>query len=185
MCDDRCRGKNAEDYKQVDEDRKAAERRVRHMSFIVSKLLNLVSIIKDLFVEKVASIFDRHAKTLSEAVEVEEVEETLIEAESELHALVVRTDIRKPFHEIVDILKGLAEEIRLKSVSNDLTLESLIRWQKTTVRSIEFLALVGKTMPIDSVFHALYLRLKYSRDNVRNLQHQYRLNVNYRTRGRW
>ncbi|KAK6038835.1 hypothetical protein COOONC_23660 [Cooperia oncophora] len=131
--------KNAEDYKQVDEDRKAAERRVRHMSFIVSKLLNLVSIIKDLFVEKVASIFDRHAKTLSEAVEVEEVEETLIEAESELHALVVRMDIRKPFHEIVDILKGfLAEEIRLKSVSNDLTLESLIRWQKTTVRSLNF-----------------------------------------------
>ncbi|VDO75601.1 unnamed protein product [Heligmosomoides polygyrus] len=93
--------KTAEDYKQVDEERSVAERRVRHMTFLVSKLLNLISIIKDL------------------------------------------------------------------SVSNDLTIETLVRWHKTTVRSIEFLALVGKTMPVDSVFHALYLRLKYTRENVR------------------
>lgn len=159
--------KTAEDYKQVDEERSVAERRVRHMTFLVSKLLNLISIIKDLFVEKVASIFDRHAETLTAAVEVEEVEATLAQAELEFQALVARTDIRKPFHEIIDILKGMAEEIRLKSVSNDLTIETLVRWHKTTVRSIEFLALVGKTMPVDSVFHALYLRLKYTRENVR------------------
>ncbi|XGW10178.1 hypothetical protein V3C99_012008, partial [Haemonchus contortus] len=159
--------KTAEDFKKVDGHRRAAEMRVRYMSFIVSKLLNLVCIVKDLFVEKVISIFDRHAKILNAAVEVEEIEKTLTEAESELHALVVRTDIRKAFHEIIDILKELAGEIRLKSVSNDLTMESLIRWHKTTVRSIEFLTLVGKAMPIDSVFHALYVRLKYNRDNVR------------------
>ncbi|VDO33670.1 unnamed protein product [Haemonchus placei] len=106
--------KTAEDFKQVDDHRRTAEMRVRYMSFIVSKLLNLVCIVKDLFVEKVISIFDRHAKVLSAAVEVEEIEKTLTEAESELHALVVRTDIRKAFHEIIDILKELAGEIRLK-----------------------------------------------------------------------
>lgn len=46
-------GKSEEDCRQVHEDRGIAERRVRHMFFIVFKLLSLVSVIKDLFVEKV------------------------------------------------------------------------------------------------------------------------------------
>ncbi|CAJ0608238.1 unnamed protein product [Cylicocyclus nassatus] len=135
--------KKAEDYERVCDDRKVAERRVRHMFFIVHKLLSLVTIIKDLFVEKVSSIFDRHAEALSRAEEVEEVDEILAQAESELQALMARTDIRKQFHEIVDILKRLAEEIRLKSVSNDLASDTLLRWHKTTVRTVEFLALIG------------------------------------------
>ncbi|KAL6733689.1 hypothetical protein Aduo_004316 [Ancylostoma duodenale] len=159
--------KSAEDYRQVNEDRVIAERRVRHMFFIVFKLLSLVSVIKDLFVEKVTSIFDRHAEVLERAEEVEEVDDTLAQAESELQALMARTDIRKQFHEIVDILKRLAEEIRLKSVSNDLTSDTLLRWHKTTVRTVEFLALIGAAMPVDSVFHALHVRLKYLRENVR------------------
>ncbi|KIH64605.1 fzo-like region [Ancylostoma duodenale] len=149
--------KSADDYRQVNEDRAIAERRVRHMFFIVFKLLSLVSVIKDLFVEKVTSIFDRHAEVLERAEEVEEVDYTLAQAESELQALMARTDIRKQFHEIVDILKRLAEEIRLKSVSNDLTSDTLLRWHKTTVRTVEFLALIGAAMPVDSVFHALHV----------------------------
>ncbi|EYC05220.1 hypothetical protein Y032_0083g1654 [Ancylostoma ceylanicum] len=159
--------KSADDYRQVNEDRLIAERRVRHMFFIVFKLLSLVSVIKDLFVEKVTSIFDRHAEVLEKAEEVEEVDDTLAQAESELQALMARTDIRKQFHEIVDILKRLAEEIRLKSVSNDLTSDTLLRWHKTTVRTVEFLALIGAAMPVESVFHALHVRLKYQRENVR------------------
>ncbi|KAK6732036.1 hypothetical protein RB195_016423 [Necator americanus] len=159
--------KSAEDCGQVHEDRATAERRIRHMFFIVFKLLSLVSFIKDLFIEKVSSIFDKHAEILERAEEVEEVDDTLAQAESELQALMARTDIRKQFHEIVDILKRLAEEIRLKSVSNDLTSDTLLRWHKTTVRTVEFLALIGAAMPVDSVFHALHVRLKYQRENVR------------------
>ncbi|RCN29431.1 hypothetical protein ANCCAN_24809 [Ancylostoma caninum] len=134
--------KSADDYRQVNEDRAIAERRV-------------------------TSIFDKHAEILERAEEVEEVDDTLAQAESELQALMARTDIRKQFHEIVDILKRLAEEIRLKSVSNDLTSDTLLRWHKTTVRTVEFLALIGAAMPVESVFHALHVRLKYLRENVR------------------
>ncbi|KHJ76270.1 hypothetical protein OESDEN_24110, partial [Oesophagostomum dentatum] len=132
--------KTDEDYRQVNENRAIAERRVRHMCFIVSKLLLLVSVIKDLFVGKVNSIFDRHAVALQRAQEVEEVDDTLSRAETELQALMARTDIRRQFHEIVDLLKRLAEEIRLKSVSNDLRSSTLLRWHKATVGAVDFLS---------------------------------------------
>lgn len=164
VCSDR---KTSGDCQQIHDDQMIAKKRVRHMFFIVSKLLNLTSIIKELFIEKVASVFSKHEKVLKSSDDVEEVDNTLRKAEFDLHSLVARTDIRKQFHEVVDIMKRLAEEIRLKSVSNDLTIETLIRWHKTTVRTIEFLDVVGSAMPIDSVFHALHLKLAYRREYVR------------------
>uniref|UniRef100_A0A1I7XTI3 Gamma-tubulin complex component n=1 Tax=Heterorhabditis bacteriophora TaxID=37862 RepID=A0A1I7XTI3_HETBA len=116
----------------------------------------------------VYSIFDIYAAFLEQAQTVEEARIAAENAQLELQALVSHEYRFLNLNIILFFLISFnyiffSLDYIIRSVSNDLTEDNLSRWEATTLRSIDFLTLMGRHMSKDTVFHALCARLQYSR----------------------
>ncbi|CAB3411165.1 unnamed protein product [Caenorhabditis bovis] len=134
--------------------------RVR-LRFFVFTLEQIVSYFNELFASKVRMVFKKRADEILQAKTVRDVEKSIKDGHVQLAQLVERSGIRRQVHEAMDRFKAMTDEIRLKSVSNTLTIQYLNNCQ-TEVRTmlnrlIKYANQYGSDK--DNVFYILSVRV--------------------------
>ncbi|CAD6199925.1 unnamed protein product [Caenorhabditis auriculariae] len=135
----------------------------KRLRFVVFILKQIVSHFKEFFINKARWVYRTTLNKILTATSVAQAEKASVEAHSLLHQLVEKANFRKRVHEAMSLYVNITDVIRLRLVSNTLTLKYVDECEQKVLKSVEMLLMLSKHYghDKDTIFYLLASRIGF------------------------
>ncbi|GMR39693.1 hypothetical protein PMAYCL1PPCAC_09888, partial [Pristionchus mayeri] len=131
---------------QCDVEHPVADDCRRPFLLLMRNLLQLITLISELFYKQAQSLIDRYFVRIDASNTVDEARGHSDALHDRLRDLVGRSGIRKMVRELVDMLCKMSEEIHLFLLSGKITSMEIFKWSKIVDRERAMLISMGENM---------------------------------------